>query len=206
MESILTACVRYSTSAARFLAVLLFSSVACWASASRAADEVVTDCSNDTELRADLAAMQESDGGKLTFSCPQSTIVLTDDLPVISKQTEIDGDGKITISGNNARRIFVSNETGALLLDHLVLTNGSTAGNGGAIYTQGGALLQGVVIRDSLAALGGGALYDASRRPTIRSPARALRISPAQVSFRTLRACRREKARARWRAARGFPR
>lgn len=42
-----------------------------------AANEVVTDCSNETQLRTKLTAMQSSGGGTLTFACGTATIVLT---------------------------------------------------------------------------------------------------------------------------------
>lgn len=102
-----------------------------------AADQVVTNCANDTELRNDLAAMQSSGGGILTFSCGTATIVLTGGtLPTITTATYIDGGNKITISGNNAARIFYVVGGGALNLYNLTLTKGY-ASYGGAIYSIG---------------------------------------------------------------------
>ena len=76
------------------------------------ANQVVNNCSNDTELRADLTAMQSSGGGTLTFNCGPATIVLDSaagPLPTITTDCAVDGAGKITISGNDATYIFQIN-------------------------------------------------------------------------------------------------
>lgn len=70
-----------------------------------AADQVVTNCANDNDLRTKLAAMQSSGGGTLTFDCgtPSSIIILSGTpLPSITANSVVDGGNKITISGNNA--------------------------------------------------------------------------------------------------------
>ena len=72
-----------------------------------AANEIVTDCSNETQLRTKLTAMQSSSGGTLTFACGVATIVLTTGrLPDITQNTIIDGDNKITLRGGNSSRLF----------------------------------------------------------------------------------------------------
>ena len=123
-----------------------------------AANQVVTNCSNEAELRSDLTAMQASGGGVLTFDCGSATIVLSSVLPEISKPTTIDGDNKITISGNNSSRIFVVSFVGELILQDIVLTNGSSTGDGGAIINIGALTLQHVTIQNSRAELTGGAI------------------------------------------------
>jgi hypothetical protein len=109
----------------------------------RAADEVVSDCGDNggpNQLRAKLAAMQSSGGGTLSFACGPATIVInaTDGaLPTITTITRINGEG-ITISGNNATRIFQVASGGALTLSGLTLTKGYSADqDGGAIRNEG---------------------------------------------------------------------
>jgi hypothetical protein len=137
---------------------LMVAACGAFPTAAHAANQVVSNCSNDTELRTDLTAMQNSDGGTLTFSCGESTIVLTQDLPAISKATTIDGGGDVTISGANARRIFVVGGGIYLILKNISLTNGFGNGDGGAIYSNGGLVLDNVFIGNSVATLSGGAL------------------------------------------------
>src|SRR5437868_6935271 len=77
---------------------------------AQAADQVVSDCADNggaSQLRAKLAAAQGSGGGTITFTCGPATIVLQNGvLPTITTNTTVNGGGSITISGNNATRIF----------------------------------------------------------------------------------------------------
>ena len=103
-----------------------------------AANEIVTDCSNETQLRTKLTAMQNSSGGTLTFSCGTAIIVLTaGPLPTITKNTIVDGGGKITLSGGNSSRLFYVNGGAALTLKNLTVTRGFYDGDGGAIRNDG---------------------------------------------------------------------
>src|SRR5262245_9424436 len=88
---------------------------------AQAADQVVNNCSNDSELLDDLAAMQGGSGGVLTFNCGTAVISLSG-TPTISANTTIDGGGMITLSGQKARQLFVVNSGAALTLRNIVLT------------------------------------------------------------------------------------
>jgi hypothetical protein len=104
----------------------------------QAANEIVTDCSNETQLRTKLTAMQSSGGGTLTFACGSATIVLTaGQLPTITKTTIVDGGGKITLSGGNSSRLFYVSAGAALTLKNLTVTRGFHDGDGGAIRNDG---------------------------------------------------------------------
>ncbi len=108
-----------------------------------AANEIVTDCSNETQLRTKLTAMQNSSGGTLTFSCGTATIVLTTGpLPTITKNTIIDGPN-ITLSGGNSFRLFNVNAGAALTLKNLTVTRGFFNGDGGAIANYGTLIITG---------------------------------------------------------------
>lgn len=104
---------------------------------AHAVDQVVTNCSNDTELRADLTTLQ-SGGGMLTFDCGTATIVLGAQLPDINTNITIDGDGRITVSGVSAVRLFRISGLGTLTLKRMVLERGyGGSSNGGAIVNDG---------------------------------------------------------------------
>ena len=118
-----------------FLSLLL---VSLFASGAFADDQVVNDCSNDLELNSDLAAMQNSGGGALTFACGPATILLESGvLPTITTNSTIDGGGQITISGRNLVRIMVVNPGGTLTLNKITLTEGFHFDEGGAVYNYG---------------------------------------------------------------------
>lgn len=125
-----------------------------------AADQVITNCSDDMELHDDLAGMQTSGGGVLTFNCGTTTIKLASQLPDIAADTVIDGGGKITLSGNNAVRLFQVGVSGKLKLKNITLEKGYGKDySGGAIYSIGTALtLENTTIRYSYTPYSGGAI------------------------------------------------
>lgn len=94
-----------------------------------AADQVVSDCSTDADLRAKLTAMQGEEG-TLTFDCGAApvTLLLTDgvapdgELPLIFKDVIVDSGGTVTLSGAISSRIFQVAGAGALTLRRLHLT------------------------------------------------------------------------------------
>jgi hypothetical protein len=118
----------------------------------------VTNCSDDTQFSSLLAG-----GGTVIFNCGTALINLSN-TQVISAGTTIDGSDRITLSGQNVRRLFVVSSGASLTLRKVVLTNGFSSGNGGAIYNganggDGGVLiLESTTIRDSLASFSGGAI------------------------------------------------
>jgi predicted outer membrane repeat protein len=76
-------------------------------------------------------------GGTVTFNCGSSaTITLTNDV-VVSKDTAIDGGGRITISGNNVTRVFRTDNYVKFTVQNLTIVNGKEPGSdsaGGGIY------------------------------------------------------------------------
>src|SRR5690348_7746652 len=76
-----------------------------WAQPAQAAG-VVTDCTNDSQLRTLLAA-----GGAITFNCKNNgspaTIPITAPFLLVTRTATLDGAGKITLSGANNNRIFI---------------------------------------------------------------------------------------------------
>jgi hypothetical protein len=130
--------------------------------AAGAADQVVSNCSNDAELRSKLAVMQSSGGGTLTFACgagPAIIVLGGGTLPVIVSATTIDGGGTVSLSGGNAVRLLQVDAFGALTLRRLKLERGFSAGNGGAILAIGGLALDRCTLSDNVAGETGGAIY-----------------------------------------------
>lgn len=125
-----------------------------------AADQVVTNCSNDTELRNDLTTMESGSGGTLTFNCGTATIELTSQLPGINATTTIDGGGKITLSGVNSVRLFSVNAV-EFTLKNIVLEKGyGGTADGGAINNFGRLILDHATIQNSTdSSFRGGAIY-----------------------------------------------
>lgn len=136
--------------------------------ASRGADEVVSNCSTDAELRAKLDSMQSSDGGTLTFACgaPSEIMMTPAALPEILQTTTIDGGGTVTLNGGcTGHRIFEVGFAGNLSLRRIKLTNACSGSlHGGAISNEGALALDDVEITDSgPSPIGrGGAIYTTS--------------------------------------------
>jgi hypothetical protein len=145
----------------RFLAVLLLASIAVVVPAASvsAASAVVTNCSNDSELRADLTGLQGSGGGSLTFACGTATIALSGGtLPMITTTISISGGNTITLDGTHGTRLFDVASGGHLTLVDIALKNGYFNGKGGAISNAGQLSLNNVDIRNSHAPIGGAAI------------------------------------------------
>lgn len=109
--------------------ILVASAFAAFTATDVYAGGVVTNCTNDTEFSNKLVG-----GGTITFNCGTATIVLSS-TKTIADFTTIDGGDKITLSGDNARRLFIVNLRARLELDNIVIEKGlSKGGDGGAIY------------------------------------------------------------------------
>lgn len=100
-------------------------------------------------------------GGIIEFSCGPAphTIPFTGQKS-ISVDTSIEGGGKITLDGQDAHRLFVVTDGTELTLVSIVLTNGYSSGDGGAISNSGTGtlILLNTTIRDSQAGASGGAI------------------------------------------------
>jgi hypothetical protein len=86
---------------------------------------------------------QACPGGTITFNLPaNSTITLTSGELAINKNLTIQGPGAnlLTISGNNASRVFSISSGTMATLDALTIANGNAAGPGGGIYNLGDTL------------------------------------------------------------------
>lgn len=120
------------------------------------ADGTVENCSDDAALSTVLIG-----GGNVTFDCgglgETATIVLSG-TKTISTDTTIDGGGKITLSGNDAFRLFVVNSGASLDLRNIVLEKGHAASDGGAVSNAGFLALDSATIESSTTSTSGGAI------------------------------------------------
>jgi sugar lactone lactonase YvrE len=96
-------------------------------------------------------------GGTVAFNCGTGQINLSN-TKTIAADTTIDGRGVITLSGQDARRLFIVQAGALLKLHNIVLTAGYSEGDGGAIFNEGNLELANSTIRDSLAVASGGAI------------------------------------------------
>ncbi len=87
---------------------------------------VVTNCANDTQLRALLVG-----GGAITFNCGTTTIQITSEL-VITAPTTINGGGTITLSGRGQNRV-INNKSSLLTIQNLTIRDASATTDGAAI-------------------------------------------------------------------------
>ncbi len=116
----------------------------------------VTNCNDQTELRAKIVQLQEAFGGALNFNCGTKTIVLSAQLPLIEYETTIDGGNKITLNGDDNVRLVQVGATGNLTLKNIVLEHGlASAANGGAIINLGQLTLNHVTLQNNRANYGG---------------------------------------------------
>jgi hypothetical protein len=119
------------------LAVLLFALATLWPMRpARAAGVVGTGTpASCTEAALDAAL---NGGGTVTFNCGAAPppIIITNP-KVITTDTTIDGGGHITLSGDNATRLFTVSKA-TLNLNNIILSNGHTESeDGGAIANSG---------------------------------------------------------------------
>ncbi len=102
-------------------------------------------CNNNT-LGAALTAE-----GVVTFNCGPNPHTIVADTYVINHAITIAGADLITLDGENLRQLFIVQSGAALTLEHLTLTQGNWAGNGGAIANYGTLTLNYTTVRDSRA-------------------------------------------------------
>lgn len=98
-------------------------------------------------------------GGTITFNCGTAQIDLSS-TKVIAAAVTLDGGGAITLSGQAANRLFAVGSGAALTLQNIVLEDGYSSGDGGAIYNEGTLELENSTIRNSRSELSGGAIVN----------------------------------------------
>ena len=135
-----------------------------------AVDESDGSCSDgDCSLRDALALA--ANGDTITFA-DNYTIVLNSQLE-ISKTVTLEGGGRaVTISGNNATRLFYIQAAGVVTFSHLSLVDGRVGAGaaGGGIYNNGGAVtLLDSILSGNQAVADGGGIHNLNGTLTIRN-------------------------------------
>ena len=126
--------------------------------ANAAAIEVTNnDDSGPGSLRQAIA--DANPGDEITFAgTVTGTITLTSSQLVINKNLTITGPGAdvLTISGNNASRVFNISSGADVTISGLTIANGYSGGNGGGIYNEGTLTLNNSTVSGNYASYGGG--------------------------------------------------
>jgi hypothetical protein len=135
-------------------------------SAVRAAgDVVVSDCSNDTQLRAAAGATGTS---RITFSCGAGPITIqVTGYTAIQGDVTIDGGGTVTLDGNSSAPFFQVYSTAKLTLRGLALNNGAFNGIH-ALENFGDLTLDSVQMQNNRSTVQAGAIFN-SGALTVRS-------------------------------------
>ena len=119
--------------------------------------QVITDAVTGDSVTFDAGAFPDPATG---------TITLTSGELVIDKSLTVTGGGNVTIDAVNGSRIFNIddgiNAQAEVILSGLILQNGSSGTDGGAIYNKEHLTLSSVSISDSTAAGNGGGLYNSA--------------------------------------------
>jgi uncharacterized repeat protein (TIGR01451 family) len=150
----------------KYLVTLLVLLALAAASAPTPADAggIVSDC-DEAHLLEALAG-----GGTVTFSC-SGTIILTAEI-TIAADTTIDGSGQtVTISGNDAVRVFQVNSGVTLNLNELTVANGAVGmyDYGGGVLNSGTLNLNNCIFSGNRAGgiLGGGGIHNYNGTSTV---------------------------------------
>ncbi len=106
-------------------------------------------------------------GGTIDFAV-SGTILLLNEL-VINKDLTIQGNMPITVSGNNAVRVFVVNAGTFVTLDSLTIANGNTPEDGGGIYNNGMLTVNNSTISGNSAGNAGGGIINNSGALTVNN-------------------------------------
>jgi hypothetical protein len=119
--------------------------------------------SGEGSLRQVLEDAEENQCEVIKFVPDVSKITLSNQLEIPSMTLIIDGgDDGVTVSGNNSTRVLYVNCGADVILQHLTITNGNTAGSGGGIYNNGGTVTVGSdsTVSDNTATGRGGGIYN----------------------------------------------
>lgn len=130
---------------------------------------VVSDCTSDSQLQADVAqANGDNAGDTITFSC-SGTISLSQTLAITGSMT-LDGSGQqVTLDGGNSVRVLLVNSGVTFTLNALTIAHGNGSsrvgvyGGGGGLFSQLGAtvtITNSTFTGNSTSGDGGGAIFN----------------------------------------------
>jgi CSLREA domain-containing protein len=123
--------------------------------------EAITNANNDNAATfGDCIAGSGNDTIVFASSLGTATITLTSTMPEILGGTMIDGDNRITLSGNDSVQVLYVTVTGSLTLQNISVTHGHAGSGGGLINDVGGTvnIFHSVFSYNSATNTGGGAV------------------------------------------------
>lgn len=128
---------------------------------ARALDAVVTNCGSDADFFAKLGAVRTAGSGSIKFSCGASPaeITLTQTAVITFGPLLIDGGNKITLSGGNARALFLVGQSRSLVLKRLVIANAASGTGAIQVFENARVKATAVTFEDNHSTTSGGALY-----------------------------------------------
>lgn len=119
-----------------------------------AARAVVYPCT-ESGLDAALAA-----GGVATFDCAAKTTIVVSQSKSISRSgTNLDGGGRLVLSGDDVRQPLVVGAGVTATVSNITLERGRSTTYGGNLVVQGTLTLENSTVRDGFARIGGGGIY-----------------------------------------------
>ncbi|MCA9958766.1 MAG: hypothetical protein KC443_07025 [Anaerolineales bacterium] len=120
-----------------------------------------TAVSCQTEAAANAFSDAVAAGGTIDFDCGSELVVMNVNTNVTDQQVTVNGNGRIVLSGEGLRQIFLLTGSANLTLNDLTLQDGS-AGQGGAIAIepQASATINRSFFTSNEAATVGGAIYN----------------------------------------------
>ncbi|MFW2388321.1 MAG: choice-of-anchor Q domain-containing protein [Polyangiales bacterium] len=101
-------------------------------------------------------------GGPHTFACDGPTVVVTDAPIEIYNDVILDGEGRLTLDGNEDHRVFVvgGNRPAVVALHNMTITRGYAEVHGGGIFnSRSDLLLEGCSIVDNVSGWAAGGIY-----------------------------------------------
>jgi len=98
---------------------------------------------------AALLAAAISAGGLITFDCGPNPVTIGGGPYSVAGDVSMDGGGLVTLSGENAHRLFHVQPGASLRMANLTLTDGSAADGAGSILNEGTLVLDTVTIHNS---------------------------------------------------------
>ena len=120
-----------------------------------------TAASCQTQEAANALSNAVATGGTIDFNCGPGVATINSNTNATDQTVVINGNGKIALSGENARQLFFVFGTGNVTLNDLILIDGDF-GSGGAIYVdaQASITINGGFLTSNHASTNGGGIYN----------------------------------------------
>ncbi|GAB4581030.1 MAG: hypothetical protein Fur0022_37750 [Anaerolineales bacterium] len=120
-----------------------------------------TNASCQTQDAANALSNAVAAGGTINFNCGPGIVTINSNTNATDQTVVVNGNGKIALSGENARQLFFVFGTGNITLNDLILIDGDF-GSGGAIYvsSQASATINGGFITSNHASTNGGGIFN----------------------------------------------